>query len=150
MNLKQKILDDFKIAFKEKNAEKKTVLSMLKSEISNQEIELGKKQEGLDDEEVIQVISKLIKQRKDSAEQYKSGGRDDLAQKEEFEVQVLLPYLPAQLSDEEIENQVKEIAQQIGAENKSDMGKLMGASMAKLKGKADGSRVKVVVEKILS
>lgn len=150
MNLKQKILEDFKAAFKEKNAEKKTVLSMLKSEISNQEIELGKKQEGLDDEEVIQVISKLIKQRKDSAEQYKSGGRDDLAQKEEFEVQVLLPYLPAQLSDEEIENQVKEIAQQIGAENKSDMGKLMGASMAKLKGKADGSRVKVVVEKILS
>lgn len=150
MNLKQKILDDFKKAFMEKNIERKNALAMLKSEISNREIELGKKEEGLSDEEVTEVVSRLVKQRKDSAEQFRSGQRGDLAQKEEAEAEILITYLPEQLSEEEIEETVNRVAEEISVKGKGDFGRLMGASMAKLKGKADGAKVKKAAEKIFA
>lgn len=150
MNLKQKIIEDFKVAFKKRDVARKNTLSMLKSEISNREIELGIKEEGLGDEEVVAAASKLVKQRKDAANQFRSGGREDLALKEESEAQILMSYLPKQISEQEIEEEVRKIAGQIGSAGKKDMGKLMGASMAKLKGKADGLKVKEIVEKILS
>jgi uncharacterized protein len=150
MSLKQKILEDFKVAFKNKEAEKKVALSMLKSAIANREIELGKKEDGLDDSEVVEVVSKLVKQRKDSAEQYKNGGREDLAQKEEAEIEVLAVYLPKQLDDEEVKKIVEQTAAEIGVSGPGDMGKLMGAAMGKLKGKTDGNLVKKFVQEFLN
>ncbi len=149
MTLKEKIQADFKEAFKNKETERKSVLSMLNSEIKNKEIELGKQEKGLSDEEVISVIQKAVKQRKDSAQQYKQGGREELVEKEEAEIKVLETYLPKQLGDDEIETVVKEVIEQIGATSKADMGKVMGAAMGVLKGKADGNKVKEIVEKLL-
>lgn len=149
MTLKEKILADFKQAFMDKDTLKKSVLSLLKSEISNKEIELLKRDEGLNDEEVVAIVNRAIKQRLDSIQQYQQGGREDLAAEEVKEIEVLKLYQPEQLSDEEIEKEVKAAIEQSGATGKADMGKVMGLAMAKLKGKADGTKVRELVEKSL-
>ncbi|MEA2006555.1 MAG: GatB/YqeY domain-containing protein [Patescibacteria group bacterium] len=149
MKLKEKISQDFSQAFKEKNMGKKEVLSMVQSEIKNKEIELGKRDDGLDDDEVVQILSRAIKQRKDSVTQYTEGGRSDLAEKEQSEIEILQEYLPEQMSDEEVETQVKKVIEQLGASSRADMGKVMGAVMGALKGKVDGNKVKTLVEKNL-
>ncbi len=150
MSLKQKLLDDFKLAFKEKNLLKKSVLSMINSEIKNQEIELKKREEGLSDDEVIKVVMRAVKQRKDSKAQYLEGGRKELAEQEQFEISVLEEYLPEQLDTEEIEKKVKEVIDKVGAESMSDIGKVMGMVMKELGGSADGNEVKKAAEKLLS
>lgn len=149
MKLKEKIAQDFSQAFKERNMVKKDVLSMIQSEIKNKEIELGKREEGLGDEEIVAVLVRGIKQRKDSVQQYTDGGRKELAQKEQDEIEILQVYLPQQMSDEDVEAQVKKIIQKLGATSKADTGKVMGAVMGALKGKADGTKVKEFVEKNL-
>lgn len=149
MSLKKKISDDFTKAFKNKETAKKDVLSLLNSEIKNKEIELGKRDEGLSDQEVICVIQKAVKQRKDSVRQYKDGGREELAKSEQQEIDVLQEYLPKQLSDEEVEQKIKKIVDESGAEGMSDMGMVMGRSMADLKCQADGSKVKEIVQTLL-
>ncbi|MDA3814795.1 MAG: GatB/YqeY domain-containing protein [Patescibacteria group bacterium] len=149
MSLKEKIIADFKQAFKDKDLEKKSVLSMLRAEISNKEIELKVREDGLSDEETISLIKKASKQRKDAATQYKEGGREELAEKELAEAVVLEEYLPEQMSDEEINIEVKKIIEELGVSDKSEMGKVMGIAMGKLKGKADGGKVKEAVERIL-
>lgn len=150
MSLKETIIAEFKQAFKEKNMEKKNVLSMLQSEIKNKEIELMKRDDGLSDEEVIAVISRAIKQRKDSAQQYREGGREELATQEEAEIAILSEYMPEQMSDEEIKQQVQAVIAESGATSKAEMGKVMGAAMARMKGKADGNKVREIVEQLLS
>ena len=149
MSLKQKISDDFTKAFKNKETAKKDVLSLVNSEIKNKEIELGKREEGLSDQEVICVIQKGVKQRKDSVEQYKEGGREELAQSEQQEIEILEKYLPKQLSDEEVKQKIKQIVDETGAEGMSDMGMVMGRAMADLKCQADGSKVKEIVQALL-
>lgn len=149
MSLKEKIIADFKQAFKEKDLEKKSTLSMLQSEIKNKEIELMKREDGLSDEEVIQLIARMVKQRKDSIEQYRNAGREELAADEEKEVAVLMEYMPEQLGDEEIEQSVKAAIDESGAASKADIGKVMGIAMAKLRGKADGNKVREIAEKLL-
>jgi len=149
MGLKQQITEDFKKAFKEKDDEKKSVLSMVSSDIKNKEIELGKREEGLADDEVIAVLQRAIKQRKDSCQQYKDGDRKELAEKEQREIDILSKYLPEQMSDEELEKQIGQIIEKTGAQGSADIGKVMGQAMAVLKGKADGSKVKQIVEKLL-
>jgi len=150
MSLKQKISEDFKEAFKNKELEKKGVLSMVNSEIKNKEIELGKREKGLSDEEVVTVVQKAVKQRKDSVDQFKQGGRTDLAEAEQEEIEILQNYLPEQMSDEEIEEQISKIIEDAGAEGPADIGKVMGLAMGFLKGKADGNKVKQIVEKLLN
>ncbi len=150
MTLKQKIIDDFKQAFRDKDDLKKSVLGMMKSEISNKEIDLGKREEGLNDEEVIAVLKSAAKKRKDSASQFRAGGREELAEQEEKELAVISGYLPEQMGAEEIEKKVGEIAEKIGAKDKSQTGMLMGAVMKELGGAADGNEVRKAVEKILS
>lgn len=150
MTLKEKISADFKQAFKDKDSDKKSVLSMVQSEIKNKEIELGKKEQGLSEEEVIAVIGRAVKQRKDSIEQYRSGGREDLAEQEQKEIDILMRYLPEQISDEQIETVVKEVIATTGASTKADIGKVMGMAMAKLKGQADGNKVREIAEKLLN
>lgn len=149
MQLKNKIVEDFKEAFRNGEKEKKTVLSGINSEIKNKEIELGKREKGLNDEEVIQIIKKALKQREDSASQYKEGGRDDLAEKEIKEAEILKNYLPEQMSDEEIEAKVSEIIEKTGARGSEDLGRVMGVAMGELKNSADGNKVREIAQKLL-
>lgn len=149
MSLKQKILDDLKSAMKSGDMVKRDTLRMLDSMIKNQEIEKKKRETGLDDSEIQEVIARAIKQRKDSISQFESGGRKDLAEKERKEAEILGAYMPEQLSEEEVRIQMKEIITEVGAKEKSDIGKVMGAAMKKLKGLADGQLVKKIAEEEL-
>ncbi len=150
MSLKERILNDFKEAFKNKDALAKSVLSMLKSEIANAEIESGAREKGLSDEEVIKVIKKMVKQRRDSIKQFKEGGNQEMAEQEEAELAVLEKYLPEQMSEEEVEEKLKEIIEKVGAQSPADLGKVMGVAMKELGASADGAMVKEIASKLLS
>ena len=141
MNLSEQVDKDFIIAYKDKDEAKSSVLRMLKSALKNEEIN---KREALSDEEAIKIVQREIKQRKDSIEEYTKGGRADLAEKEKGELTILEKYLPAQLSDEELEAIVRE-----AAGDERDFGKVMGKVMPQVAGKADGNRVSSIVRKVL-
>ncbi|HPN96941.1 MAG TPA: GatB/YqeY domain-containing protein [Candidatus Moranbacteria bacterium] len=147
--LKQKIVEDLKTAMKEGNAFKRDTLRMLDSMIKNAEIEKKKKEEGLKDEEIQEVVVRAIKQRKDSMAQYESGGRSDLAEKEKKEIEILTAYMPEQMSEEVVREEVKKIISELGIGGSNEMGKAMGAIMGRLKGKADGQLIRKIVEEEL-
>lgn len=149
MTLKEQIQADFKEAFKAREMERKNTLSTLISEIKNKEIEVGEREKGLSDEGVLAVIQTAVKRHKDSIEQFKAGGREDLVANEEVELTILEKYLPAQMNDEDLQAEVKQILEEIGVQTKADLDKAMGATMVRLKGKADGNRVKKMVESLL-
>ena len=149
MSLTQDITHDLTQAMKERTEPKLSTLRMLKAELQKLQADKGKAAE-ITDDDVYTVIKKLIKQRKDAAEQYKSGGANDRAESELAEIKILEPYLPKQLSDEEIDALISQAAKEIDASSPKDMGKLMKAVMAKAKGLADGSRVKEKVSKFLN
>lgn len=150
MGLKQKIFEDLKTAMKAGETEKRDVLRMLDSMIKNVEIEKMKRETGLSDEEVREVIARAIKQRRDSVAQYETGGRADLAEKENKEIEILSAYMPEQMSEEAVREAVKSIIAETGAASKAEIGKVMGAAMAKLKGQADGNLVKKIAEELLA
>jgi len=129
---------------------KRDTLRMLDSMIKNSEIEKKKREDGLSDEEIIEVAFRAIKQRRDSISQYEAGGRKDLAEKEKKEIEILSAYLPEQMSEEAVRAEVKKIISDLGVSTKSETGKVMGAAMARLKGKADGNLVKKIVEEELN
>lgn len=131
------------------DALRRDTLRMLDSMVKNAEIEKKKKEEGLSDIEVQEVVMRAIKQRKDSIAQYESGGRPELAEKEKKEIEILSAYMPKQMDEEGIKNIVSSTAGEMGISDKSGMGNLMGAVMVKLKGKADGQAVKKIVEDFL-
>lgn len=147
MSINEKIKADLKDAMKVRDVEKRDVLRMVDSMIKNVEIEKGKRAEGLSDEEVIEVLMRAVKQRKDSVIQYNSGNRPELAQKEQKEIDIIAVYLPEQLNEEEITKIVKEVIAQNEVKSANDMGKIMGQVMGKLKGQADGNLVKEIVQK---
>jgi len=149
MSLKQKITADLLADMKAGDTLKRDVLRMLDAMIKNTEIEKLKKEAGLDDSEVQEVISRAVKQRKDAASQYTAGNRPELAEKENKEIEILITYLPQQLSEEEVQKVVEEIIAKVGATSKADIGKVMGPVMGKLKGLADGNLVKKIVEEKL-
>ncbi|TSD01992.1 MAG: hypothetical protein Athens071425_205 [Parcubacteria group bacterium Athens0714_25] len=149
MELRKKIQIDIKEAMKSGDANRRDVLRMLDSMIKNTEIEKGKREEGLNDDEVVELVVRSIKQRKDSMEQFSAGGREDLAQKEAEEVKILIEYLPEQISEDDLRQIVENEIENIGAQSKADMGKVMSAVMVKVKGKAEGGLVKKIVEEKL-
>lgn len=149
MSLKQRILDDLKLAMKAGDAPRRDAIRMLDSMIKNVEIEKKKREEGLTDEEIQEVIARAIKQRKDAALQYSAAGRPELSEKENDEIKIFSKYMPEQLSEEEVARQIGEIIVETGASGKADMGKIMGLIMGRLKGKADGNVVKRIVEEKL-
>lgn len=149
MNLKEKISDDLIMAMKSGDTIKRDTLRMIDSMIKNTEIEKMKKEEGLNDAEVQEVMSRAVKQRRDSVEQYEKGGRQDLADKEKKEIGIISSYLPEQLGEDKIREIIKEVIVQAGATSKADMGRVMGQVMGKLKGQADGNVVKKIVEEEL-
>ncbi|MEZ5424934.1 MAG: GatB/YqeY domain-containing protein [Pyrinomonadaceae bacterium] len=144
MSLENKILDDLKTAMKSKEAERLSVLRMVKANLMNKRIEKGS---DLTDEEVEKALQTLVKQRRDSAEQYEKGGRSELAEKENAEIKVLEEYLPKAATDEEIEMAVAEAIGRTGATSLRDMGAVMKASLAGLAGKTvDGKKVSEAVK----
>ena len=104
----------------------------------------------LTDEQAIRILQKMVKQRKDAAQMYIDGGRPELAEKEQAEIAVIEKYLPAQMSETELEAALKEIIQQVGATGPQDMGKVMGTATKQLAGKADGKMISVKVKELLN
>lgn len=149
MLLRQTIVDDLKVAMKSGDIIKRDTLRVIDSMIKNEEIAQKKRESGLDDAQTIAVIKRAIKQRKDSAAQYRSGGRDDLAQKEEQEIAIVEIYLPEQLSTEQLRSIVKNVVEDTGATSRADMGKVMGRVMQEVGDRTDGNSVRVIVEEFL-
>lgn len=150
MNLKQKLREELKQSMLAKNKLKTSGLRLLLSAINYYEIQKGGAGYEATDEDVIAVIQKEAKQRKDSIEQFTAGERQDLADKESEELEILKTYLPQQMSEEEIREIVKQTISEIGANTMADIGKAMGALMPKVKGKADGNLVSKIVREELS
>ncbi len=147
MALKDQLDADLKAAMRDKDALKLSVVRMLKSAIKYREIELMKP---LDDAGVLTVIASLVKQRRDSVEQYRAGNRADLADKEEAEIKVLQGWLPQQLSEDELRAKVDEAIAKVGAKGPKDMGAVMKALLPEVQGRAEGKAVSDMVKARLS
>lgn len=148
--LHQQIKDEIKEAMKRKDAVKLSVVRGLASAFTNELVAKGKKpDEMLSDDEALAVIKRAAKQRKDSIEQFKAGGREDLAASEEAELIIIESYLPAQMPREEVEKIARAKIAALGAD-KSKSGLLVGAVMKETKGTADGAVVKEVIEQLLN
>ncbi|MBI5186330.1 MAG: GatB/YqeY domain-containing protein [Nitrospinae bacterium] len=148
-DLRKRIFSDLIEAMKKKEAVRLDTLRLLKAEIMKFEVS-GKAKVEAGASEILPLVTRLIKQRREAAEQFRKGGREEMAMKEEAELKVLEDYLPAQLTAGELEQIVREAIEQVGAKDKAAMGKIMGVVMGKVKGKADGATVKSTVEKLLS
>lgn len=146
-NLKDKIAEDQKNALKKGDPLRLSTLRMLSAAVANKEIELRKKDVGLSDQEVLGVISSEAKRRKDAVYEYKKGGREDLAQKEEAELKILQSYLPPEISDEDLRRIIKDGIREAGDKN---FGKIMKVIMPILKGKASGDRISEALKEELS
>lgn len=146
--LKERLDADLKEAMRNKSELTLSVLRMLKSAVKYKEVEPGAK--ALDDAGVLQVIAGLIKQRRDSVEQFKAGGRAELADKEEQEIRILQTYLPPQMSAEELEREVAAAVAASGAKTAKDMGAVMKALMPKVQGRAEGKVISDAVKSALS
>jgi uncharacterized protein YqeY len=144
MSLEQTLTGDIVAAMKAKDQTRLTALRMLKTALTNKGIEKGR---ALDSAEELQVVSMLVKQRKDAIEQFTKGGRQDLADKEQAEIAILNGYLPAAASDDEVAAAVAAAIAETGASSAKDMGKVMKAAMAALSGKTvDGKKVSEAVK----
>ncbi|NNE99430.1 MAG: GatB/YqeY domain-containing protein [Pyrinomonadaceae bacterium] len=143
MSLKDEIFDDMKEAMRSKDADRLSVLRMVKAKLTNQEIDSGSE---LSDEETIKTLKTLVKQRRDSADQYQKAGREELADKELSEISVIEHYLPNAATPEEIEKAVADAISETGAESMKDMGNVMKAALAMLSDKTvDGKAVSEIV-----
>lgn len=146
MTVSQRIQQDFLTAFKAKQADTLSTLRLLKSALKNEEINVRRP---LTEEEVLAVVKSQLKQMTDGLESYQLAGRSDLVEKAELEIKVLEGYLPTQLSDEEVQKLVEDALKDAGITEKSQMGQAMGVAMKAADGRADGSRVRKVVEGLL-
>ncbi len=151
MAIKNTIMADLKQAMKDKDQDRLRVLRSLKSKLLEREISERKEGEAsLSDEQTIEVLMKAAKQRKESIEQFEKGDREDLAESEKKELEVIESYLPEMLSEDEVRDIARDKINELGAEDMSDMGQVMGVMMQELKGKAEGSLVSKVVKEELS
>jgi uncharacterized protein YqeY len=147
MSLKEKISDDMKAAMRAKESEKLATIRLINAAIKQKEVD---ERIELTDEQVLSVIEKMLKQRKDSITQFEAGGRQDLADIEKAEIVVLSAYMPAQMSDAEVQAEVAAAVAQVGAAGPQDMGKVMGVLKGKLAGRADMTAVSAQVKAALS
>jgi uncharacterized protein YqeY len=147
MSLRSRVSDDVKAAMRASDARRRDALRLLLAAVKQREVDERKE---LDDAEIVKVVEKLIKQRRESIVQFEKGGRDDLAQNEKFELELLQAYMPQGLSDAEIEVAVAEAVAATGAKAPSDMGKVMAVLKGKLAGRADMSKVSALVKAKLS
>lgn len=146
-SLKQKLSDDLKQAMRSGDVVKRSVLRLLLSDIHNTEIA---RQKELDDGDILGVIGKEVKQRRESIEAFKQGGRQDLVDKETAELAILETYMPEQMSREQIVEAARKVIAELGAAGPGDKGKVMPKLIAQLKGKAEGREINEVVSELLS
>jgi uncharacterized protein YqeY len=146
MSLKQQLKDDLKVAMRAKELVKRDAIRAINTLIK--QIEVDERKE-LNDEDIIKLIQKGIKQREDALTQYKDAGRDDLVQKEQEQIDVFSLYLPKQLTDEELKTALETIIQEVGATSMKDMGKIMNPAKETLGGSADGKRINQMVKTLL-
>ena len=145
--LKERISEGIKTAMKARDKIRLETIRSIKKVIVEKETEVRPKgQDQLTPEQELELLAQQAKQRRDAIEQYRNGGRDDLADKEAQELAIIDTYLPAQLSPEEIEAIIDKIIESVGASSPKDMGKVMGPAMKELKGKADGKQVQEIVK----
>jgi len=147
MDINDRLNDEMVIAAKAKDKVRLSAIRMLKTALHNKEIDLMRP---LNETETLQIISAMVKQRKDSIEQFAKGGRNDLVEKEEAELKVVQEFMPAQMSDDEVEGVIKKAIAEAGAVSIKDMGKVMKVLMPQLTGKADGKMVGEKVKALLS
>jgi len=147
MSVKAKITDDMKAAMKAREVQRLSAIRLLLAAIQQREVDERKE---LSDAEVASVIEKMIKQRRDAIAQFQAAGRQDLVEKETFELNLLSGYLPKQLTDAEIGSEIAAAIVQTGAKGAADMGKVMGLLKGKLSGRADMGRVSALVKAKLS
>ena len=147
MSLKQLLKDDVKVAMREKNIVKRDSIRTINTMIK--QIEVDERIE-LEDEAIIKLIQKGIKQREEAISQFKEANRDDLVAKEQEQVDIFKQYLPEQVSDENLELGMKEIIEQVNATSMKDIGKVMGTASKKFAGVADGKRINEMVKKLLA
>lgn len=147
MSLKDKLMEDLKSSMKNKDKIRKNVITMLRSAIKQREVD---ERIELDDDGIIDIVSKQVKQKRDAIDDFKKGNREDLVELTEEEVKILLEYLPEQLSEDEVRVMVKEIIDETDAKSMKDMGKIMAKIMPKIKGRADGSIVNKIAKDYLN
>lgn len=147
MSLEERIENEFKAALKQRDKIKVSTLRMLKADIINTKLDQNKK--ALKDEEIVKIIQRQVKQHKDSIEQFEKGKRQDLVEKEKKELDILLSYMPEQLSEEELKKIIADTIKELGATGKGEMGKVMKLVMERVKGRADGKKVSQIVSSIL-
>ena len=148
MGLREQLREDLKAAMRAQDATRRGTIRMLEAAIKNAEIE--KRGKELAEPDILAILQRQLKQRRDSIEQFERGGRKDLADIERAEIEVIQSYLPDQLSEDDIEAAAKRIIGQTGATGPGDRGKVMGPLMQELRGKADGSAVNSIVSRLLS
>ena len=149
--VKDRLTEDLKTAMRAKDEVRLRTIRSLRAALMEKEIEFRKGGEGsLSEEQELAVLQKQAKQRRDSIEQFESAGREDLSAKEQEELQVIEEYLPRQLSDEEVRRAVQEVIDETGAQSRADMGKVMGAAMQRLRGRAEGRKVQQIAQELLS
>jgi uncharacterized protein len=148
MNLQEKIDKDLLVARKNKAEDTVRVLTMVRSALRN--LEIAKKTKSLPDPEVLTILNKEVKQRQDSIAQFRKGGREDLALREDNEIEILRKYLPQPLTEAEIKKIVVIAITKTGAQSAADIGKVMGSVMPQLRGRADGSLIQKIVREELA
>lgn len=148
MSLLERLNNDMKQAMKNKEKDRLSVIRMVKASLQNEAIKLGTKE--LSEDVELTILSREVKQRKDSLHEFDKAGREDLVEKLRTELAIVELYMPKQLSEDELSEIVKETIAEVGATSKADMGKVMAAIMPKVKGKADGSLVNKFVQQHLS
>lgn len=146
MSLTEKLQEDMKLAMKSKDASRLSTIRLLWSSVSYAQINKGGE---LTDDEVLEVLSREAKRRKEAIEAAEAGGRSDVAERERAELDIINEYLPKQLDEAEIEAIAREIAAEVGAREPKDRGKVMGQLMQRIRGRADGKLASLVVDKIL-
>jgi hypothetical protein len=147
MSLKDRLANDFKEALKTKDEIRKNTVNLARAAIKQYEVDFRKE---LDENGIVEILTKQVKMRKDALSDFEKAGRTDLLENYNKEIAILMTYLPEQLSEAEITEIVKATAAELGIDGgKANMGKLIGAVMPKVKGKADGGMVKKIVESIL-
>lgn len=147
MSLKKRLMEDLKLSMKNKDTIRKNTVILVRAAVKQKEVDERK---DITDEEIIEIISKQFKEKKGVIEDFRRGNRDDLVDLTEKEMEILLEYLPKQLTEAEVEEIVLDTIKEVNATSIRDMGKVMGAIMPKVKGKADGSIVSSIVKSRLN
>ena len=147
MTLKERLMENMKVSMRNKETLKKSVITMIRASVKQKEVD---DRVDVNDDDVIELIAKQLKQRKDALVEFEKAERDDLIAQTKAEIEILASYLPQQLTDEELEAVVRDAVAEVNAQSIKDMGKIMGKVMAVAKGRVDGKRINEMVKKVLN